>query len=76
MIGVRSTPVLTRVQRWERANPQYEVGHSALVEDVDGILEGHPGLFITGSGLRGVGVPDGVELGREAARQLLEQVRP
>jgi oxygen-dependent protoporphyrinogen oxidase len=71
MIGLTAEPAMIRVQRWERANPQYEVGHQAIVEEVDRQLESLPGLLMTGSGLRGVGVPDGVELGRKAADELL-----
>ncbi len=71
MIGLRAEPILVHVQRWPGANPQYEVGHAGLVERVDHRLGSHPGLFITGSALRGVGVPDGVDLGRSAARDLL-----
>ncbi len=75
MIGLRSRPILVHVQRWPKANPQYEVGHAALVESVDRRLDRHPGLFITGSALRGVGVPDGVELGRQASELALARLR-
>lgn len=72
MIGLTAEPSVVRVQRWERANPQYEVGHEDVVAEVDRHLEDLPGLLVTGSGLRGVGVPDGVDLGREAADSLLK----
>jgi oxygen-dependent protoporphyrinogen oxidase len=72
ILGLAAEPVLARVCRWEKANPQYEVGHGRKVEAVDTILAAHPGLFVTGSGLRGVGIPDGVALGRAAGRAVLE----
>ncbi len=75
MIGLRSRPILVHVQRWPKANPQYEVGHATLVEGADRRLQRHPGLFITGSALRGVGVPDGVELGKQASELAIARVR-
>ncbi len=71
-IGLRAEPEFVRVQRWSKANPQYEVGHGRIVAAVDAALEELPGLFLTGSALRGVGVPDGVKLGREAAARVRE----
>lgn len=71
-IGLRAEPEFIRVQRWPKANPQYEVGHGRIVAAVDAALAELPGLFVTGSALRGVGVPDGVKLGREAAARVRE----
>jgi len=62
-------PLFTRIQRWPRSNPQYEVGHAARVRELLGRLEAHPGLILTGSGFLGVGVPDGVLLGKAAAEE-------
>lgn len=69
VIGLRQEPLFTRVQRWPRSNPQYEVGHAAGVRKLLARLEAHPGLVLTGSGFLGVGVPDGVALGRAAAER-------
>jgi len=71
MIDLRAEPIFVRVQRWSKANPQYEVGHGRIVASVDEALSDLPGLFVTGSGFRGVGVPDGVLLGSEAAGRVL-----
>jgi oxygen-dependent protoporphyrinogen oxidase len=57
-LGLRGAPVLERVYRWPRATPQMEVGHLASMERLDAIMAGLPGLFLTGAGLRGTGLPD------------------
>jgi len=57
-LGLRGAPVLERVYRWPRATPQMEVGHLASIERLDAIMAGRPGLFLTGAGLRGTGLPD------------------
>ena len=68
LLGIRGEPLFTRVYRWERASAQHEVGHLARVaRDRAGARAGIPGLFVTGSGFRGVGIPDCVADGRATA---------
>jgi oxygen-dependent protoporphyrinogen oxidase len=71
LLGITGTPLLTRVYRWERANAQHEVGHLDRLASLEQALTRHPGLFMTGSGLRGVGIPDCVA----DARATVQQVR-
>ena len=75
LLGITGDPIFTRVYRWERASAQHEVGHLARLKAIDARLAAHPGLFITGSGFRGVGIPDCVMDGRAVARQALEKLR-
>src|SRR4029453_6420776 len=67
VVGLGASPLFTRVYRWKNVNAQQEVGHLARVAALDRALARHPGLFITGSGFRGVGVPDCVADGRSTA---------
>jgi oxygen-dependent protoporphyrinogen oxidase len=75
LIGLRAEPILTHVASWPKANPQYEIGHQRLIDEVDDEGRRVPGLVITGSGLRGVGIPDGVASGKTAAAQVLAHLR-
>ena len=70
LLGIRGAPVFTRLHRWERANAQHDVGHLDLVAAIDRRLAHLPGLFVTGSGFRGVGVPDCVADARATAGQV------
>jgi oxygen-dependent protoporphyrinogen oxidase len=67
LLGIEGEPLLTRVYRWTRGNAQHEVGHLDRMAAIDRALTRHPGLFITGSGFRGVGIPDCVADGRKVA---------
>ena len=58
MMGITEEPVLARVYRWPRAMPQYLVGHLERLAAIDERLARWPGLFLTGAGYRGVGIPD------------------
>ena len=72
LLGIRGASLFTRVYRWPRANAQYDVGHLERMADLDRIVARHPGLFITGSGFRGVGIPDCIADGRATARAIAE----
>ena len=58
VMRVESPPLATRVTRWERAIPQYAVGHLELVGKIEARLAGVGPVYITGAGYRGSGVPD------------------
>ena len=68
ILGLRGAPVLERVYRWPRATPQMTVGHLERMERLDRIVDGLPGLFLTGAGLHGAGIPDAIADGGRAAR--------
>jgi oxygen-dependent protoporphyrinogen oxidase len=72
LLGISGDPLLSRVYRFDRASPQHEVGHLARIEALDRRLAQTPGLFMTGSGLRGVGIPDCVADARATARKACE----
>ena len=65
LIGIEGDPLFNRVYRWERGNAQHEVGHLDRMAAIERALARHPGLFVTGSGFRGVGIPDCVADGRK-----------
>lgn len=67
LLGIRAQPLLSRVYRWERANAQHEVGHLARMAAIERTLVRHPGLYLTGSGFRGVGIPDCIADARATA---------
>jgi protoporphyrinogen/coproporphyrinogen III oxidase len=71
ILRTTTAPLLARVYRWERANPQYLVGHLDRVDAMEKMLAPHPGLFLTGSAYRGVGVPDCIYQGAQTAERVL-----
>lgn len=78
LIGLEARPLIARVFRWPQANPQYDVGHLERVRALRALLadEGLAGLLLTGSAYDGVGVPDCIRQGCEAARSALALLRP
>jgi oxygen-dependent protoporphyrinogen oxidase len=70
ILGVRAAPMFHRIYRWPDGYPQYEVGHLERVAAIESTLP--PAVYVTGSSYRGVGVPDCVRQGREAADHVLD----
>lgn len=73
LLGVRkgAEPVFARVYRWDRGMPQYTLGHLDRVEAIEALVSETAGLALAGGGFRGVGVPNCLESGEQAAGKLL-----
>jgi oxygen-dependent protoporphyrinogen oxidase len=67
LLGISGDPVITRLFRWTRQSPQYEVGHLQRVAAIDDHLASLPGVFVTGSGFRAIGIPDCIADARATA---------
>ena len=73
LLGISGEPAFPpRVYRWTRQSPQYEVGHHERVRTIEERLSAVPGLFVTGSGFRAIGIPDCVQDGRNQAARAAE----
>jgi len=71
LIGLTGQPVLSRVVRWNRAMPQYTVGHLRRVKRIEQEIEGVPGLTLVNNGLRGVGIAPVVAAADRAAAEMV-----
>ncbi len=76
LMGITAEPTLTRVFHWRDAHPQYDVGHQDFVAEVERLQGIHPGLYLTGSSYRGVGLPDCIHSGTLVAEEVLEKAYP
>ena len=72
VMGIHDVPSEVRVVRWIDALPQYELGHLDRIAAIEAALEFDPTLVIAGTSYRGVGIPDCLRQGREAASKLME----
>ena len=67
VMTISGPPLFSRLYRWSRHSPQYEVGHLERLAAIEGHLARIPGLFVTGSGFRSIGIPDCIADARETA---------
>jgi protoporphyrinogen/coproporphyrinogen III oxidase len=72
IIGLRAEPLFARVYKWKSAMAQYSVGHLERLERIERLRGQLPGLALAGNAYRGIGVPDCVRSGRDAAKLALQ----
>jgi oxygen-dependent protoporphyrinogen oxidase len=71
ILGLQAEPQFARVYKWKSAMAQYGVGHLERLDRIERLRQQLPGLALAGNGYRGIGVPDCVCSGQQAAKQLL-----
>jgi oxygen-dependent protoporphyrinogen oxidase len=75
-LDIDAAPERTWIHRWPRGMPQYVLGHPERLERIDAALERHDGLALAGAAYRGVGIPDCIHSGEEAARTIARALAP
>ena len=63
-------PLFCRIYKWKGAMAQYGAGHLERLERIESLWQQLPGLALAGNGYRGIGVPDCIRSGKEAAAQV------
>jgi oxygen-dependent protoporphyrinogen oxidase len=61
LLRVRRSPDVVYIRRWERAIPQYKVGHLDIVRSIEEFESQHPGLYVTGNFRGGISISDCVK---------------
>ncbi|OIK10106.1 protoporphyrinogen oxidase [Bacillus sp. MUM 116] len=73
IMDISMEPDFAVVSRWKNAMPQYTVGHKQrLVTIKNQLKEELPGVFLAGASYEGVGVPDCIDQGEAAVKDVLE----
>jgi protoporphyrinogen/coproporphyrinogen III oxidase len=74
LLGVTAVPGIVAVQRWPDSMPQYEVGHLDRVAEIERGVAHLPRLVLAGAAYRGVGIPDCIRSGEEAAQTIFAEL--
>jgi oxygen-dependent protoporphyrinogen oxidase len=70
LTGVAAKPVAWTVTKWGGGLPQYGVGHTATVAEIERAVADVPGLAVAGASFRGVGIPACVDSATAAAERI------
>lgn len=71
VLSIRAEPIFVRVYKWNSAMAQYNIGHSARISRIHDFFARTAGLTLAGNAYGGIGVPDCVRSGSEAAAKVL-----
>ncbi len=74
MLGVTGDADFSEVIRYQRAMPQYHIGHLERVEQIERQTAAYPGLALAGNAYRGVGIPDCIHSAEQAVDWLINSV--
>ncbi|MGB0048384.1 MAG: protoporphyrinogen oxidase, partial [Terriglobales bacterium] len=74
IVGLAAEPLFQRVYKWKSAMAQYSVGHLERLQRIEALRQKLPGLALAGNGYSGIGVPDCVRSGTEAAGKILAEM--
>src|ERR1700761_2607415 len=73
VVGPHISAESTQVSRWRRAMAQYAVGHQERMKRVKERVTALPGLRLPGNAYDGIGIPDCIRTGRNAAKELMAE---
>jgi oxygen-dependent protoporphyrinogen oxidase len=74
IIGLNAEPLFSRVYKWKGATAQYAVGHLDRLQRIERLRRQFLNLALAGNGYGGIGVPDCVRSGSEAAQQVMNSL--
>jgi oxygen-dependent protoporphyrinogen oxidase len=75
IMNLEAEPVFHNVARWPHSMAQYTVGHEKRVARIEELAGRIPGLNLAGNAYHGIGIPDCVRMGQEAATKIIAEYR-
>ena len=71
IMGIEAEPVFQNIARWPNSMAQYTVGHEKRIKRIEELARATPGLSLAGNAYHGIGIPDCVRMGQEAATKII-----
>lgn len=68
--GIQAEPVFHTLARWPRSMAQYTVGHQQRLKSIERRVSNLTGIHLAGNAYYGIGIPDCVKTGRDAAQRI------
>ena len=76
IVGFRAAPAFSRISRWPRSMAQYTVGHPARLAEIEARAAAIPGFQLAGNAYTGIGIPDCIRMGKQAAESISKVLCP
>ena len=75
ILGLEAKPNFVRITRSRRAMAQYAVGHLERMQAIRDNIANLPGFALAGNAYEGIGVPDCIRTGQQAAESVLRSLQ-
>lgn len=76
ILGFSAKPAFSRISRWPRSMAQYTVGHPARLAEIQARTAAIPGFQLAGNAYTGIGIPDCIRMGKQAATEAAKALCP
>ena len=73
LLGIKKEPIFSLVSQHTQAMAQYLVGHQERISEIETLAKGLPGFALAGNAYHGIGIPDCIHSGEQAALALLSE---
>ena len=73
LLGIKKEPIFSLVSQHTQAMAQYLVGHQERISEIERLAKGLPGFALAGNAYHGIGIPDCIHSGEQAALALLDE---
>jgi oxygen-dependent protoporphyrinogen oxidase len=70
LMDMTAEPIFALHHRWPDSMPQYAVGHTARVQEIDARAAAIAGFSLIGNAFHGIGIPDCVRSAQKAAERI------
>ncbi|MGH9559305.1 MAG: protoporphyrinogen oxidase [Bryobacteraceae bacterium] len=70
-LGLTAAPLFSSIARWPCSMAQYSLGHLDRIEQIKVRAAAIPGLHLAGNAYEGIGIPDCIRTGRNAAKSII-----
>ncbi len=70
ILGFDAPPMFSRIFRWPNSMAQYAVGHGGRLAEIEARTSAIPGLQLAGNAYTGIGIPDCIRMGKQAAESV------
>ena len=74
LLGIKKAPFFSIVSQHSHTMAQYLVGHQKLVTEIEALAKSLPGVALAGNAYHGIGIPDCIHSGEQAALALLDSL--
>ena len=71
LLNIKKEPLFSLVSQHTQAMAQYQVGHQERVNEIKTLAHRLPGFALAGNAYHGIGIPDCIHSGEQAALALL-----
>ncbi len=75
LMNIEGDPAFRAVMKWDKAIPQYNIGHLAIIDAVRHVESLHKGFYICSNYREGISVSDCIANGKKTAEAILTGVK-